>query len=240
MAQDDEGIDYSPPGGERVARRALILSAVICRANIDHGAGNDDAESLRNQILEWLQALDLHDEIEPWEMTMLKAPLGGLTERQVIRSSWLAEGLAILAWALNGLDLPGFSEKVDPFAVTDAVHFLSMDALNVVRSSGHRSPSELSALRDLCYDIHVALRDFERHGRPTNFVRWVDPAALSHLGLTLEELTSEGDLQIGGQPLSAAPLQARRVSEWIMCERHRAAVWLVGEELVYSKVTSDT
>lgn len=240
MAESDEEIEDDPPSDERVARRALILSAVVCRGNIDHGAGNDEAESLRSRMLDWVQSLELLDEIEPRELALLQAPLGTLAEWQVISTTWQAEGLAILGWALNCLDLPQHAEKVDPYAATDALSFLSMDAVKDVRSPGLRLLLEIRALRETYYHIHVALRDFERHRRPTNFARWVDPADLSRLGLSIDELTAEGDLQIGGQPLRLVPDEKRQVCEWIMRERHRAAIWLVGEEAVYSEVTADT
>jgi hypothetical protein len=73
-----------PPSAGRVARRALTLSAVVCRAN-------PDAEVLQRQILDWLLSLDLHNEIEQQESDMLNAPLGCL-ESKAARAFQLGGG----------------------------------------------------------------------------------------------------------------------------------------------------
>src|SRR5579864_2472225 len=99
MADNEEDIQDNPPSVDRVARRALILSAIVCRGHIDHGAGDVEAESLRSRMLDWVQSLDLQEEIEPQESALLNAPLGALAKRQVISATWQAEGLAILGWA---------------------------------------------------------------------------------------------------------------------------------------------
>src|SRR5438874_815687 len=97
VSENEETIEARPPSAQRAARRALALSAVVCRGNIDRGAGNADAESLRDRILDWIAFLDVQDEIEPQETALLKAPLGALAQRQVIDATWQAEGLAVLA-----------------------------------------------------------------------------------------------------------------------------------------------
>ena len=240
MSESEDNIEATPPSAQRVARRALVLSAVVCRGNIDRGAGDAEAESVRNRILDWIASLDVQGETEPHEAALLKVPLGALTGQQVIDATWQAEGLAVLAWALKRLNLPKHDEKVDPYAVTDALEFLSEDAAELIRSAQLRGDAEIRALRELYYDIHVALRDFERHRRLTNFTRWVNPAHLAVLDLKLTALVAGGDLQLGGQPLGVASEDQRRLGEWIMRQRHRASIWLVGEESVYSEVSADT
>jgi Domain of unknown function (DUF4272) len=149
MSESEESIERTPPSAQRVARRALVLSAVVCRGNIDHGAGNADTESLRNRILDWITFLDVQDEIEPREAALLKAPLSALTQQQVIDATWQAEGLAVLAWALKRLNLPKHDEKVDPYAVTDALGFLNEDAAELIRFAQLRGDAEIRALREL-------------------------------------------------------------------------------------------
>jgi len=146
MLENEESIEATPPNAQRVARRALVLSAVVCRGNIDDGAGNADTESLRKRTLDWIAFLDVQEEIEPQEAALLKTPLGGLTERRVIDATWQAEGLAVLAWALGRLDLPKHDEKVDPYAVTDALDFLSEDAAELIGSARLRGETEIRAL----------------------------------------------------------------------------------------------
>jgi hypothetical protein len=240
VTDDRETSEEKPPSAGRVARRALILSAVVCRGNIDNGAGNPDAEALHRRILDWIRSLDLQEEPEPEELALLKAPLGTLNQNQVVHATWQAEGLVVLAWALNRIPLPKHDEKIDPYELTDALDFLSETAGDLVQAPDLKTEKEIRALRELLYHVHVALRDFERHQRPTNFARWVDPSDLAVLGLDLSGFLADGDLQVGGKALSEADQDLRQTCEWILRERHRASVWLVGEEITNSEATADT
>src|SRR5205085_8399205 len=135
----------------RVARRSLVLSALACRGFIDHGAGNPDAESLRERILGWISALRVWSEVEACEAPVLRAPLGTLNRKDVLRYSWCVEGVAVLAWALGRFDLPAHDELVDQYAVTDALWFLSEDARDILNEATLRSHTELDAYRELMY-----------------------------------------------------------------------------------------
>lgn len=154
----------TPVSAMRVARRALILSAVVCRGSIDSSAGQPEAESLHKRILDWLTTLSLWDDVELREERALRAALGTLDEKEVIRITWYAEGLAVLAWALNRLDLPQHDEKVDAYAVADSVSFLSEDAADVIGAASLRSPAGLNACQELLYAIH-SKRTREKWGR---------------------------------------------------------------------------
>jgi hypothetical protein len=48
------------------------------------------------------------------------------------------------------------------------------------------------------------------------------------------------DLAIGGEPIFQADEQAVQACEHIVRERHRAAIWLVGESPIYSELPVDT
>ena len=87
--------EFACPDTRRVARRALILAAVVCRGAIEHGAGEAEAERLHTGIKEWLEELGLEPECEPTDLEILHTPLGGLTNGQVIDATWQAEGLAV-------------------------------------------------------------------------------------------------------------------------------------------------
>lgn len=52
---DDEQIEYCPPTAVRVARRALVLSAVACRGFLEKDAGNAGAEAVRTRAVDWLE-----------------------------------------------------------------------------------------------------------------------------------------------------------------------------------------
>ena len=117
---DDEAVDRRPPSAERVARRALCLAAVVCRSAIEGDAGNGEAEALRQSVLEWAAAIGIIPEIEPRELALLQAPLGGLSERERIDGSWRGEGFAVLAWALGRCDLPPYDIEAEPYIIARA------------------------------------------------------------------------------------------------------------------------
>src|SRR5690242_19762563 len=112
----------------RVARRALIMAAVVCRGSLESYADQPDAEPLHARILEWLNQTDLWKEAEPSEENLLHASLGNLHQEEVIRATWYVEGLAILAWALKQREFPRHDQQVDPPEVAESVGLLSGEA----------------------------------------------------------------------------------------------------------------
>ncbi len=236
----DQSAAEPPVAAARVACRALILAAVVCRASLECGAGQSDTKSLCNRILEWLTGLDLWDEVDPSETKILHAPLGTLETKDVIRATWYAEGLAVLSWALNRFELPRHDEKVDPYAVTDSLCFLGEDAEEVISTARLRSATELQACRELMYAIHCRLRDFTRSKGRKNFTSWVEKTWIATLRLDAAQLIVHEDLGIDGKPINEVEESRLQECEWIICERHRGIIWLFGGYPMYSQTPVDT
>ena len=76
----------------------MVLSAIVCRSNSDRDPSNPDAIDLWQRLKSWVERLELNDEMEPAESSMLYAPLGSLDDRWRVLPTWEVEGLAILAW----------------------------------------------------------------------------------------------------------------------------------------------
>lgn len=224
----------------RVARRSLVLAAVVCRASIERGVGDPDAEALHGRILVWLTGLNLWDEVEPSEETMLRAPLGLLESQDVIQATWYVEGLAVLAWALKLFEFPYHGEQVDSYIVTDALWFLDEAAENVITNAELRSPAELEACHELLYAIHCRLRDFVRNKVPKDFTQWVEEAWLNSLSLNAAGLFAQDDLAIDGEAISEARNERLQEVMSITLERHRAIIWLVQGYEIYSQTPVDT
>lgn len=128
----EEGVHSSPPEPMRVAQRALIQSAVVCRGSIDLDANDPGVGETHDRLRAWLGHLDLTAAMEPAEAEILGAPLGAFNRQQVIRATWAAEGLAVLAWALRRFDLSEHDTRVDPFTLTASLDFLEEDAKSLV------------------------------------------------------------------------------------------------------------
>lgn len=243
--EDEDSTDYNIPGltpqsAIRVARRSLVLSAVICRASIDNNASHPDAESLHNRVLDWLTQLNLWDEVEPDEEQMLRAPRGTLDAKEVIQSTWYVEGLAILTWALNHFEFPKHDEQVDAYEVTDSLWFLDESAADIIANAELRSPVELEACHELLYAVHCRLRDFARYGKPKDFTQWIEKTWLDALNLEAAQLIAQNDLAIDGKAISKAEEDRLRECNSITLERHRAIIWLVEGYPIYSETPVDT
>ena len=228
----------TPLDSIRVVRRAQVLACLVCRADIERGAGQIEAEAAHQKMLAWITAFDLWSEMEPSEKDMVLASLGALNEAEVIRAAWRVEGLAVLSWAANRFDLPLHDVQVDPFRAAESVGFLEACGAEPI-STVPRTSAELTAYRELIYAVHSRLRDFERHSQSKNFASWIEPSWIKLLGIEASHLLFDDDLAIDENPLAFA--NETRVAEclWITRERHKAIVWLVGSQSVYSQVSAD-
>jgi hypothetical protein len=139
--------------------------------------------------------------------------------------------LAILAWALGRIDFPPVDRKVDPIAVTDSVLFLNDNAERLIDPSRMKDAATLSDAREFLYAVHCRLRQFLRDPTAmTNFAGRVEPTWLDRLGVEPDRLIVAGDLGLQAEPLSQVEERVVREIEHAVCERHRAIIWVTGEE----------
>jgi hypothetical protein len=235
----DQEDELQRPPAERVARRALVLAAVACRGSIEGDAGNAEAETFRQDIVEWIEDLGLSDEAEPDEMALLRKPLGELSERQTIDATWRAEGLAVLGWALRRYNLPAYDEQADGSEVATALGFLEDREDTVLSNPQLRSNEELTSITDVLFTLHWRLRQYSLDNAAMDFAKFTEKAwfgPLSMEGLRL----CEGDLEIRGVALFRSPPELWNEAMSIARERQQAANWLDGQDPVYSEVTTDT
>lgn len=232
--------DPIPKTAAQVARRSLVLSAAVCRGSLESGAADPNAEAVHQRVLNWLTALDLWEEAAPSEEAMLRAPLGTLETSVVLQSGWYAEGLAVLAWALYLLAFPKHDEQVDSYAVTDAFWFLDSTAQELLADAELRSPNELEACRELLYTIHARLRQYARHRISNNFTLWIERSWLDTLSCSITDLIAQDDFSVDGKPLEQVAEERLQELMSITSERHRAIIWLMGEQPNYLEITVDT
>jgi|SRR6185312_7435821 len=227
---NEDQIELRPPSAQQVARRALCLCALVCRGYTDNGAGDPHSEQLRERILEWLSRNELQAHLEPWEADLISAELGQSPQDCVYKATWAVEGLSVLAWALGRFDFPAHDQQVDPYAVTDSLYFLADDAKDVIATARLRGGEELVASRELMYAIHCRLRGYLRNKTAGDISHWMEQDWLEALGVDRARLIVDGDLAIGGKPISAVGAENVQKCEWAVCQQHRASIWLVGEE----------
>ena len=235
--EEEEYQEPPPPTPDKVARRALVLSAVVCRSMIDDKQ-DPWAKEMSAQILEWLEKLNLDRELSEWERALLTKPFGELPDKDRRNGSWLSEGMVVLAWALGKIQLPSFDSQCDPPDVGSCIGFTQPMRETVLNDPVLLAPGQLSEYNWFIYNLHSRVRssrdkeshDFESLARRA----WGEPLPY---GLQI----AEKDVALNGQPLPKASEAERQNLRSITQERHRASNWLIGyaSEDFY-EVTTDT
>ncbi len=238
--QPNNSDTWTPPAPQRVAARALVLCAVVCRGFIEQEPKSRDNESLRRRVLDWLEGLKLMPEVEPKELAMLRAPLGTLPLQDAVDAGWRCEGLAVLAWALQVSELPGYDEEVEPKAITEALGFLwAEEARELLAAPKLRPLAELEQVGRQLFALNWRLTEFSLRPKSLYFGAFAKDAWFGPLDITYVRL-QQGDLAVGNQPLiRAVPEQVGALAS-VARERHEAINWLLGQEPLYSQVAANT
>jgi hypothetical protein len=237
--EDMEEPADQPPEPIDVARRALILSGVVCRASIERYSDEDYKHETAGQIHEWFTELDLWPYLEPQEEEIIRAAFGEMPRRLQVEGTWFIEGLAVLAWALGRDVFPPHDTKVDPIAVTNALDFLDDGARHLLMSPQLRDRVELDAAREWYYDVHCTLRGFTNHGGTGRLAGWIG-GFLATFAVDPEAVMIDGCLALDGKRI--IDVDRKRLDDWesVICERHRAVIWLEGSYPLYTELPVDT
>jgi hypothetical protein len=236
---NERNLDFHQPPAERVAARAIVLSAVACRGLIEKDASNPGAEDLRRRVCSWLGDLGIMDEAEEHERRLLTTPLGNLGERDTIDASWKSEGMLVLGWALGLLSLPSYDQECQPGDSANLLGFLEDRTSTPLAEPDLRAAAEIEHWTEAYLTLHWRLRQYSLHPEAIDFNSYVESCRWGPLSLAELQLI-DGDLAIGGARLDSVPepIFSRTLS--IVQERHHAFNWLLGEEPIYSIVTADT
>jgi tetratricopeptide (TPR) repeat protein len=162
--QSETEREAQPPSAQRVAARALVLSAIVCRALLEqeHEAGIHEHADGRTALLRWIEDLDLKPELEPEEFDYLAEPVGRVSPRQTIDGYWRKEGLSVLAWALGRFQLPRYDRPTDPDAVLQSLELLSAHDAAALRESARLRPAEeIRRFASHITIVHWRIRTFQ-------------------------------------------------------------------------------
>jgi len=156
--------DAKEPSAQRVTARAMVLSAIVCRALLEqeHADGIHEHSDGRTALLSWIEALGLRSELESAEFDFLATPIGRASRRQMIDGEWRKEGLSVLAWALGRFQLPPYDQPTDPDAVLQSLEFLSVNDAQALRESATLRPSEeIRRFASHITIVHWRIRTFQ-------------------------------------------------------------------------------
>ena len=225
------------PSAKRVARRALVLSAITIRAYLENEGAPDTIEYHR-RMLAWIQRHRLESEFETDEAAFVRTPIGRLDKKRVTEAFWRSEGLGVLAWALGYGKLPPFTDEVDQQRIGKRLGFM-------------RDPVVLDGAR------LIALRERTRYALLARAIHWrLREVRLRKRHVDLEKIAQElplvaplleegvplvhGDLCCGNRPIHRASPGEIQHALSIAEERHVAANWLLGTSVKYSEVDTPT
>lgn len=230
-----------PPSRERVTRRTLALTAIAARATLEIDAPQmKDADLHRQRILQWVDDLNLGDELEPDEWNVLQRPVGKLDERSCVNAMWRVEGLAVLAWSLGLCDLPPDDQLVVPTELYQRTALFDVArASELLATATLRSVDQLDAMQVHFMMLHWRLRDFSLRPEPMDFVKFSKNCWIGSFDITKFHIR-DNDLAIGDVAINDASAERVRLSQSIAAERHLAANWLAAGSELYSNTDTST
>ena len=249
--EDEDDLAPNPPHAADVARRAAIIKhqvvyvmsmpppqivAEISRTwtQDERAQFDNDLEKGRHRVIDGLRSCGLWKHTSPSERQIFEQPVRDLTEQQRIDTSWHAEAVHCLVWALDLFDeIPGYDIQTDPDIILPLIS--TSEVTEFCRSTTLRERAEIDEAREIAQLWHWRSRTRElqqqgykpRKGQPSldTIVREVAlrMAASGMLPGTIDE-----DFPVLGRAY-------RDLSEadWVMVrsiaiERHFALNWLCG------------
>jgi hypothetical protein len=224
----DEPAVRQPPNAQAIAGRAIALAALCCRGFTDSGE-NDPGRELYNAILAWFESARLDRYLHADELRAFRGPPGTMDPKLSLSLTWECEGLCVFAWALRLINLPRHDEQVDPQEIASTVGLFDQDPRQLIEGAELRSSEELSAYRELIYATQVRMKTHLRGRPPFEFIDHLDTAWLETLSIDASGLLSRDDLVIQGQTIRDTAPDVLSPLFWAVCQRHRAAIWLVGD-----------
>jgi len=239
---DEEPLDDPvPPAPERVAQRALALTAVAARATLELDAPQmDDPEFHRQRLLKWIGELGIGDELEPDEWEVLQRPVGRLEQQSFVNAMWRVEGLGVLAWALQRYELPADDELVTPPDLYQSMRLFKADeAREILEEPNLRPIEELDEMAIHLLMLHWRVRDFSLRPEPMDFVAFSKKSWLGEFDISRFRIL-DNDLAIGNAAIADAPADEVGRVQSLAMERHLAINWLMGDAELYSDVDTST
>ena len=231
---------YPRPRAGEVLRRALALSCVAARAGLEPRAGAQEAGERHRQVQAWLRDTGLEASLEPEETALVATPLGALAEADAVDAGWRAEGIYVLAWALDRHPALPHDRLVDPNDVAWPLGFLDDAALAAADDDDAlRGEREIDTFLARQLAVHWRLREYALRPGPMDFASVVACGGWARLDIDDGALV-DGDLAIDGVRIDRADAAGLERCTSIAGERHRAANWLAGADPVYSRVENVT
>ncbi len=142
-----------PKTAEQVAKRALVLSAVITAA---YGSPIDE-------IVKWLNNENLYSELTSNELMFLNDPTN---KKYKINITWKLEALVVLLWSISKLEeLPKLTNQCDTEPLKNAVVWPPYPTSSFIESAILRPKEIIENEYENVYQAHWKVRDAKVNGK---------------------------------------------------------------------------
>ena len=137
---------------EPVAYRALALTALLTRTQLEHGVKVDRSRMpgwrrIQDETTAWMQKEGIDAALSDAERELLARPLGDWSDDNIFECVWRSEALVALLWALGKLpDMPPYGRRVDEALLNPQIPALK-PAAPWLESSALRADDDLRAAR---------------------------------------------------------------------------------------------
>ncbi len=149
----------------------------------------------------------------------------------------------MIAWALRCAPLPAFDVDADAAAVAAALGWLDDAGATLGTTARLRSREEVGAYLDAVSAVHWRLRqqarppeDGEERPVAVSMARWQPDRHAWPEDVTPLALAADDDLALGGRSIAEASAPQLLAAWERIRERHRATLWLLGQQRDYDAV----
>ncbi len=231
------GLLASPPPLQVVVARAFVSCALAMRAQLDQHDDVTAAAQLLESARDWLTEHRFTNVLNDDETICLATPLGALTPTTIERYGLLGEAAAVLGWALRCGELAAPDVATDAADAAVTLGFLTPEGQALATRARLRDRDETARYADIAGALHWRLQ--RQISEPGHILmsRWRSDAFAWPEGVTPAQFADE-DLAADGRSITTLsdtellPLLQRTA------ERHRAALWLLGQQRDYWQVAA--
>jgi hypothetical protein len=230
------GLLASPPTLQRLVARGFVACAVAMRVDLEAHRDATEAAQLVSVAQDWLSAQGYAGELESDEAALLDAAPGTLAPASRGRFAAQPEAAAVIGWALQRCDLPAFDSDADGAGIAAELGWLSQAGADLATQGRLRPREQVMALLDALGAVHWRLLEHTRHDAAVVSMQHFSatehawPPAVTPCALL------DGDLAIGGRALRELTPAALFATLRRVQERHRAALWALGQQRGYWQV----
>lgn len=231
------GLLASPPPLAVVVARAFASCALAMRAQLDT---HDDPAAVLLMVEQsrlWLADHGFDRVLDAEEVTALATAPGELTPAIRERYGLLGEAATVLAWGLRRLRLPAPDHSAEAADAAAALGFLGEAGATLATSARLRDRDETARYADIAGALHWRIQRQLTEPGAVLMGRWRSdqlnwPDEVTPADFVLEDLALDGR--------AIGLLSDSELLRWLQstAERHRAALWLLGQQRDYWQVSA--